>query len=157
MCEVIKKIMDKEYLIEMGRDFDSLSYELCGDRMLDKDESEGGKPVEGLVYELDEDGHLIYYSYYKHGFEDGECVSFYTNGNVESIAIMKRGRIDGKCLEYFENGNLKSETFSEYGIVLTKREWTINGDLVYEKAEPTEDDLKMRDIQREWYMKVTNE
>lgn len=154
---MISNVLNKEYVTANGIDFNSLSYEYCSDRMLDKDEEDGGQPFSGLAYELTEDGVLIYYGYYKDGFEEGEKVFFYPNGNIESIAYMKRGRSFGEHIEYFEDGKIKSVVNSEYGVVLTKKEWDENATLIYEKKEPTQTDLEIYNANKEWHRKVTGE
>ena len=47
--------------------------------------------------------------------------------------------------------SLKSEGRYEYGVCLTLKEWDEKGNLIKEKSEPTEDDIKLRDSQEKLY------
>ncbi len=149
-----QQILNKEYVIAYGRSYDSLSYEYGSDRMLDEDEEDGGKPFTGLAYELNENQVLIYYGYYVDGFEEGDRVTFYENGIIESYAFMRRGRAFGKSFEYFGNGTKRSETISEYGVVLYQKEWSENGKVIHEKKEPTKEDIETRNIYKNWYEEI---
>lgn len=46
---------------------------------------------------------------------------------------------------------MKSLTLTEYGVCLTLKEWDEKGNLIKEKLEPTEDDIKLRDSQEKFY------
>ncbi len=153
----MEKILKKTYLVENGIDYNELCYEYCSDRMLDKDEEDGGKAFSGLTYELDEFGNVLYYGKYKNGFEEGECVYFYPNGNIERRACMKRGRVFGEDITYFEDGRLKSVSYSEYGVELTRKEWDESNNLIVNKEKPTQSDIELRDSGKEWHKKVTGE
>ena len=153
---MMDNILSKEYVITNGIDFNSLSYEYCSDRMLDRNEEDGGQPFNGLTYELTEDGKLIYYGYYKDGFEEGDKVFFYPNGNIESVAHMKRGLVFGEDVKYFENGKLQSISYSEYGVTLTKKEWNEKGKLIFDKEVPTKSDLENHERGKQWYGRITN-
>lgn len=75
--------------------------------MYDKSPALGGKPFTGLLYELDIEGNLRYYQYYKDGFGNGEYVTFYDNGAVASHCIMKDFSFVGKLYKWYRNGRLK--------------------------------------------------
>ena len=76
--------------------------------LYDKAPALEGKPFTGLLYELNMEGNLRYYQYYKDGFGDGEYVTFYDNGAVASYCIMKGFAFAGKLYEWHRNGKLKS-------------------------------------------------
>lgn len=151
------KVLDKEYVLAHGVDFEELSGEYCSDRILDKPEDEGGKPFTGLAYELYNNNELAYYCFYKDGFDHGDFVEFYENGNIESVQYMEYGRISGKEETWFESGKLKSVGEYAYGICLSLKEWSEEGFLIEEKLEPTEDDLKMIAIEKKWYKDIGRE
>lgn len=90
----------------MNTFFYSEDYE-C-EALCDKAPELGGKPFTGLLYELDMNGVLRYYQYYKDGFGDGEYVTFYDSGAVASYCIMKGFAFVGKIYEWHRNGKLKS-------------------------------------------------
>ena len=93
----------------------------------------------------------MYYCYYKNGFSDGDFIEFYNDGKVKSMQYMQRGRTFGIEKNWYNNGILKSESRYEYGVCLTLKEWDEKGNLIKEKLEPTEDDIKLRDSQEKFY------
>ena len=104
-------LLSLEYVKENGILYDEYIFysknEGC-EVLLDKTPGLGGKPFTGLLYELDMNGNLRYYKYYREGFADGEYVSFYDNGAVASYCIMKGFAFAGKLYEWHKNGKLKS-------------------------------------------------
>ena len=60
------------------------------------------------------------------------------------MQYMQRGRTFGIEKNWYNNGILKSEGRYEYGVCLTLKEWDEKGNLIKEKSEPTEDDIKIR-------------
>ena len=151
------KVLTKEYVLNNGVDFEGLWNEYCSDRILDKPENEGGKPFTGLAYELYKNNELNYYCFYKEGFEHGDYVEFYENGNIQSVQYMKYGSIVGKEETWFKSGMLKSVAEYESGVCLNLKEWNEKGVLIKEKLEPTEDDLKMINSQKDWYKSTGRE
>lgn len=150
------KILTKEYVLNNGIDFDDdiLEQEYLSDRILDNSTEAGGKAFTGLTYETYPNGNLAYYCYYKNGFSDGDFIEFYNDGKIKSIQYMQRGRIYGVEKIWYNNGILKSEARYEYGVCLTFKEWDEEGNLINEKSEATEDDIKLRDSQEKFYKKV---
>ena len=145
-------ILTKEYVLNNGIDFDDddiLEQEYLSDRILDNSEEGQGKPFTGLTYEVYPNGNLIYYCYYKNGFKDGDFIEFYSDGKIKSIQYMKRGTISGVESIWYNNGVLKSETKYEYGVCLTFKEWDEKGNLIDEKLEPTDEDIKSRNKREE--------
>ena len=148
------KILTKEYVLKNGIDFgddDILEQEYLSDRILDNSKEAGGKPFTGLTYETYPNGNLVYYCYYKNGFSDGDFIEFYNDGKVKSMQYMQRGRTFGIEKNWYNNGILKLEGRYEYGVCLTLKEWDEKGNLIKEKLEPTEDDIKLRDSQEKFY------
>ncbi len=105
------EVLSKEYVKEHGTLYDEYIFysenEEC-EPLYDKSPELGGKPFTGLLYELNMEGNLRYYLYYKDGFSDGEYVSFYDNGAVASYCIMKGFAFSGKLYKWHRNGKLKS-------------------------------------------------
>jgi len=103
-------VLSLEYVKEHGALYDEYIFysedEECGP-LYDKSPALGGKPFTGLLYELDIEGNLRYYQYYKDGFGDGEYVTFYDNGAVASHCIMKGFSFVGKLYKWYRNGRLK--------------------------------------------------
>ena len=141
---------DLKYVIENGINFEDLWYSSSSDEVLDSAEDEGGKPFTGLTYELYDNGKLVYYCFYKYGFEDGDYLEFYKNGNIKSKQYMKYGRIRGKEEIWYESGKTKSIAEYEFGVCLNRKEWDEDGKLVNEKLEPTENEKKLLLREKEW-------
>lgn len=144
------KILDKEYVLTHGVNFEELAGGYCSDRILDKEEEDGGKPFTGLTYELYRNNKLAYYSFYKDGFPNGDFIQFYENGNIKKVQYMKYGRVAGIEETWFESGRLKSVGESAYGVRLNFKEWNEEGGLIEEKLNPTEGELKRLAIEKEW-------
>ncbi|GKX32071.1 hypothetical protein SH1V18_45510 [Vallitalea longa] len=150
-------ILTKENVMKNGVNFEKLYNEYCSDRILDKAEDKGGKLFTGLVYELNNNGQLAYYCFYKDGLENGQYVEFYENGNVQSVQHMKHGTIVGKEKIWFKNGMIKSVGEYEYGVCLNLKEWNEKGVLINQKLEPTEKDKKMINNQKDWHKTMGRE
>lgn len=90
------EILNKQYVLEHGTDFDEkLWFTSYNDLVLDNPEDEDGQPFSGLAYELYKNGNLIYYCYYINGFAEGDNVEFYESGKIKSHCCMVRGQIRG--------------------------------------------------------------
>lgn len=151
------RILTKDYVLKNGIDFDDddiLEQEYLSDRILDNSKEAGGKPFTGLTYETYPNGNLAYYCFYTNGFADGDFIEFYDDGKIKSMQYMQRGRIYGIEKIWYNNGVLKSEARYEYGVCLTLKEWDEEGNLIKEKTGPTEDDIKIRNSQEEWYKRA---
>ncbi len=103
-------VLSSEYVKEHGTLYDDYVFysenEEC-EALFDKKPELGGKPFTGLLYELDMDGILRWYQYYKDGFGDGEYVTFYDNGAVASYRKMEGFGFYDKAYEWHRNGRLK--------------------------------------------------
>ena len=109
-------VLSSEYVKEHGTLYDDYVFysenEEC-EALFDKKPELGGKPFTGLLYELDMDGILRWYQYYKDGFGDGEYVAFYDSGAVATYCIMKGFSFVDKLYKWYRNGRL--ESFHERG------------------------------------------
>ncbi|MGG0277491.1 toxin-antitoxin system YwqK family antitoxin [Bacillus rhizoplanae] len=137
-------ILNKEYVIEHGTDFDEdLWFTSYSDEVLDNPEDENGKPFTGLVYELYDNGNLIYYTNYVKGFIEGELIEFYKNGNLKSVKNLIHGQSNSTERIWYESGELKFEGEYKFGIALHYMEWDEKGRILKQKLSPTETDLKL--------------
>tara|TARA_B110000503_G_C6747768_1_gene250313 strand:- start:63 stop:443 length:381 start_codon:yes stop_codon:yes gene_type:complete len=68
-----------------------------------------GKPFTGVVFDVYEDGQLMYETIYKDGKRDGLAKGWYDNGQLEVMYNYKDGDIDGLYKRYYYNGQLKEE------------------------------------------------
>ncbi|MGF9964545.1 toxin-antitoxin system YwqK family antitoxin [Bacillus rhizoplanae] len=137
-------ILNKEYVIEHGTDFDEdLWFASYSDEVLDNPEDENGKPFTGLAYELYDNGNLMYYTNYVKGFIEGELIEFYENGNLKSVKKLIHGQSNGTERIWYESGELKFEGEYKFGIALHYMEWDEKGRIIKQKISPTETDLKL--------------
>lgn len=103
-------VLSPEYVKENGTLYDENVFYSIDEgyyELYDKNPELGGKPFTGLLYELDMNGILRYYKYYREGYGDGEYVTFYDNGAVASYCIMKGVAFDRKLYKWHRNGKLK--------------------------------------------------
>lgn len=149
------ELLDKNFILSNGIDYDEL--EVDYDRFGDKEFiiSEGKeKFFSGIAYSLFPNGNLDFYAFFKDGFKEGDFVEFYENNNIKCIQNMQRGRTYGIRRIFYKDGTKKLEARYEYGVCLTLKEWNEEGQLIREKLEPTEDDIKLRNSQEKWYKKA---
>ena len=142
-----KNILTEEIILQMGIEF---SGDVCysgkyGQQVFDKPMEDGGEPIDGIIYEKDEEDHVIYYAYYKNGIPNGIKVEFYESGRLRSKCIMDRGTIDGQKIVWYENGKIKSKENCKYGLVLPSSKWDEDGNLINEKKNLTEGEKKIFD------------
>lgn len=124
-----------------------------GYQILDKDEEDGGKPINGYLYEKFKSGNLIYYSMYEDGLGEGEFVEFYESGQVWTHSQLSKGVHHGVCIEWYENNNIKRCEKRAYGILETYIEWDENGNIVKQVTETTDENKKLIQERRRLYEK----
>ncbi|MHC1748100.1 MAG: toxin-antitoxin system YwqK family antitoxin [Cellulosilyticaceae bacterium] len=149
------KLVDKNFILGNGIDYDEL--EVDYDRFGDKEFiiTEGKETFfSGIAYSLFPNGNSEFYAFFKDGFKDGDFVEFYEDNKIKCIQNMKRGRTHGIRKIFYKDCTKKLEARYEYGVCLSSKEWNEEGVLVKEKSEPTEDDIKLRNSQEEWYKKT---
>ena len=140
-----ESILTEEVILQKGIEF---ICEVCysgeyGQQVFNKPMEDGGKPISGIIYEKNEDGHVGYYTYYKNGIPNGESVEFYPSGCLRSKCIMDRGTINGEKIEWYENGKIKSRKNCKYGLVIESYEWDEDGNLINKKMNLTEGEKKI--------------
>ena len=124
-----------------------------GQQVYTKDESEGGVPVDGILYEKYPNGNLCYYSFYHNGIPNGQRVRYYESGKIESSCVMDTGTIDGAYVEWYENGNVRMEKTCKYGLVLSMKRYDESGNVVEEKTELTDSEMRIYKKRVEFYEK----
>lgn len=147
------KIKTKEEILHEGIEFTG---DVCfsgeyGEEVYEKEMEDGGQPITGLLYEKDQDGNILYYSYYVEGVKDGDSIWFYKSGKVKEMSVMKARTKYGESISMYENGDIKRVEQCEYGIVLAYKEYDTNGDLINEKNEPTDMEKKILEKFRNVY------
>jgi antitoxin component YwqK of YwqJK toxin-antitoxin module len=72
--------------------------------------------------------HLV--ANYENGLLSGKVITYYMYNAVELVENYSKGKLDGWVREYFQNGNLKREEMYKSGILETRKEFNITGDLI---------------------------
>lgn len=130
----------KEFILENGTEFEEcLEYGGPFELAIVEITEDGKEELfTGLAYDKYENGNIESYFY----VEQGKYVEFYSNGNVNKIGHMSKNAADGYQVEFFENGKKKYESECVAGREMTYIKYDENGNVVEEKAEPNESDLK---------------
>ncbi|MGM0727372.1 MULTISPECIES: toxin-antitoxin system YwqK family antitoxin [unclassified Bacillus (in: firmicutes)] len=141
---MLNDILQKDFILENGTEFEECleyggPYELAIVRY-----TEDGKEelFTGLAYDIYENGNIESYFYVEQGVKQGKYVEFYPNGNVKKIGHLSKNAADGYQVEFFENGNKKYESECVAGREMNYIKYDENGNVLEEKAEPNESDLK---------------
>lgn len=122
-----------------------------GYQVYDKEIEDGGKPINGILYELYPNGTLRNYAYYKDGMPNGERVNFYENGKIEDFGSLIKGTIEGEYTVWYENGVIQKKEFYKYGIALWSKEMDMEGNIIKEKTELSDSEKKLLEKYIEWY------
>lgn len=147
-------ILSKDYIVKNGIEDDPLVYDNDGYRLLDADEEDGGKPINGLVYALHKNGNPSHYAYYKNGLADGDDVDFFPNGKLKEYSSMVKGMAIGNCIEWYPNGQIKKEYVYSYGVPMTYTEYDECGNVTSKKLEPTQEDIYLSRRNNDWLKKT---
>lgn len=151
--------LSKEEVFSKGIEF---AGEVCfsgeyGQQVYTKDESEGGVPVDGILYEKYPNGNLCYYAFYHNGIPHGQRGRYYESGNIESSCVMDTGTIDGDYTEWYESGKLRIEKTCKYGLVLSMKRYDENGNVVEEKNGLTDGETRIYKRRVDIYEKQENQ
>ena len=139
------KLLDRDFILSNGIDYDELEvdYDRFGDKEFIVCEGKE-KFFSGITYSLFPNGNIEFYAFFREGFKEGEFVQFYEDNKIKCIQNMRRGRTYGIRRMFYKDGTKKLEARYEYGVCLTLKEWDEEGNLIKNKSEPTEDDIKLR-------------
>lgn len=147
------KLLSFEYIVKEGVEF---SGDVCfsgeyGQQVYTAEMEDGGIPVNGILYERYPNGKLRYYAYYENGIPNGEQVDFYSTGEVKSYCVMDTGTIKGEHIEWYQNGKVKLKENSRYGFIFDKKEYDIDGNLLFEKKELLKSEKEAYDSRVRYY------
>ncbi len=142
--EIKKEILTKEKVFEMGIEMvdDVYDYSRNSDRIVSINLNGEEVPIEGLFYEIHNNGSLANYAYYKDGFLDKQYVSFYQSGEIKAFIYINRESYYREYYEWHENGSLKHKKIMKYSIIIQGVEYDENGNIIDEKKEPAEWEIK---------------
>ncbi|CEK36550.1 Uncharacterised protein [[Clostridium] sordellii] len=149
------KLLDRDFILSNGIDYDELEvdYDRFGDKEFILCEGKE-KFFSGITYSLFPNGNIEFYAFFREGFKEGEFVQFYEDNKIKCIQNMRRGRTYGIRRMFYKDGTKKLEARYEYGVCLTLKEWDEEGNLIKNKSEPTEDDIKLRNSQEKCYKNI---
>ncbi|MGM0501837.1 MAG: hypothetical protein ACQERJ_04865 [Bacillota bacterium] len=133
------KILEMEYVIENGIEYENLETEMFTEKLIDPESEKG---YTGLVYESVSENQISGYGFYKDGYVSGIEVDFYLNGNIKRIINKKDGIADGEYKKWSEEGILIEEREYRLGICTKYRKYNRDGELIDEKKGPTDFELE---------------
>ena len=100
------EFLSLDYVIKHGKEFgEDLWWDPCDGWFIYDDEEDVN--YTGLMYELYEDGSLMYYAYIQDGLEEGVEVDFYPSGKLESYSIYHKRKTIEIYYGWYENGMIK--------------------------------------------------
>lgn len=91
-----------------------------------------GKPFTGIAYEYGAEGKLLSEMSFVDGKEQGVAHEWYPSGQLKEEKEYREGSLHGQSQEWYKNGLLKSLSHYEYGILVDRKEWDKQGNLVKE-------------------------
>lgn len=150
------KVKTKEEILKEGIEF---AGDVCfsgeyGQQVYNKEMEDGGYPITGIVYEKDNNENILYYAFYEDGVQNGDYVSFYESGKIKEMSIMRAGSKWGESVALYENGKIKHIEECKYGIILTYKDFDVEGKLIKEKKEPNRNEKELLDKFQSVYEKA---
>ncbi len=108
LCDVIKEGIlfdDEKFSFESYWESGVNHYErlFCFNEIGEKE------PFTGMIYEIYPSGDLKGNSFYKNGYEEGQDVDFYENGNISRYKFYNKITLAAFVIKWFENGNMVSQ------------------------------------------------
>lgn len=100
-----------------------------------------GKPFTGIAFEYNGQGKLISEVSFVDGIEHGIARDWYPSGQLKKETYLMWGGLHGVSREWFENGRLKSEAYGEYAILIKRKIWDEDGNLILDKHISENDPL----------------
>ncbi len=84
---------------------------------------------------------------YVDGLQEGLARDCYPSGQIKAIARYRGGVQNGEEKEWYSDGSRKLEAIYEFGILLEKRVWSVDGtkteDYVLGKDDPLQETLRL--------------
>ena len=140
---MLNNILTKEYIVQNGVEFENhLGYGGPNDLgIVEYTDDNKEKLFTGIAYDIYENGNIESYFYVENGVKQGKYVEFFLNGNIKLIGNMDKSSADGYQVEFYENGAKKYESEYIAGREMTFKKYDIDGNIMEQKAEPSESDL----------------
>ncbi|MEH2198326.1 toxin-antitoxin system YwqK family antitoxin [Nostoc sp.] len=88
------------------------------------------QPFTGIAYDNLSNGQLVAEDSYVEGVQEGISREWYPSGALHYEVYYKSGALHGLCKEWYENGLLKSEYSYEFGIIVTRKSFSEDGNLI---------------------------
>ena len=73
------------------------------------------KPISGILQVKSNDGKVVAKTLFFNGLPHGGGVTFYPNGQVNTLEKYTQGRLHGKSVSYYDDGKLMNETYFYMG------------------------------------------
>ena len=128
-----KYIMNQEDILQYGNDYESFEEELFTGCLVN---TKDNCPVNGLIYERNED--MIYwYCSYIDGYKDDVLVKFYDNNNIKSIESISYNMLEGIYLKLNEEQNLVELGKCHLGVKLKYYKFDKQKNIIESKEELT--------------------
>lgn len=94
-----------------------------------------GKIPDGIVIEKYKDGQINNIFQYKDGKRNGPAISLYPDENLKGLSEYLDDYPTGRTVFYYENGNLKTKFEIKNKVEKYHKEYSIDGELIYQKGE----------------------
>jgi antitoxin component YwqK of YwqJK toxin-antitoxin module len=89
-----------------------------------------GEAFTGIEYHADKNGRIIEEQSYFEGMSWGFSRSWRENGTLRGEYHLRYGATDQECKEYYLEGQLKEVFFCDQGIIIRRKRWNKQGDLI---------------------------
>ncbi|MEM9594707.1 MAG: toxin-antitoxin system YwqK family antitoxin [Acidobacteriota bacterium] len=89
-----------------------------------------GRPFSGVSVEHYPGGEIRSELPYVDGLQHGLAQDWYPSGQLAGASQYRNNQLHGSTHEWYENGQLKSELSYEFGILVSKREWSEGGEFL---------------------------
>ncbi|MBW6411872.1 hypothetical protein [Clostridium weizhouense] len=133
-------ILSKEEILSKGKEFSTdIGFDPYTGLYVEMDTE---RPFNGIGYTLFGNGEIESYTYYVNGIEDIYTVEFYFNGKPMTYCDIKNDMGNGEIIKWNENGIMTYWAEFEADVKKRYKEWNNQGELIYEKKEPTIEDLE---------------
>ncbi len=93
-------------------------------------EPNASEPFEGKAVSHHPNGQLMFKAVYRAGKQHGEMVSFFADGQKQSVGTLVDGQFHGKVVYYHQNGEVQSHYVYQNGEAISRKNWDAAGNMV---------------------------
>ena len=91
---------------------------------------DASEPFEGKAVSHHPNGQLMFKAEYRAGRQHGELVSFFADGQKQSVGTLVDGLFHGKVIYYHPNGEVQSHYVYQNGEAISRKNWDAAGNMV---------------------------